>query len=71
MKKIGPCKVVRKVNDNAYVIDLLDHLSISSHFQCGRFVRVHIPIPDVPLYPNGNSRTSFFQGENNEERVEQ
>jgi hypothetical protein len=32
MKKIGPCKVLRKFGDNAYEIELLDGIGISPIF---------------------------------------
>jgi hypothetical protein len=32
MKKIGPCKVLRKFGENAYVIELLDGIGISTIF---------------------------------------
>jgi len=32
MKKIGPCKIVRKISANAYEIELLEGIGISSIF---------------------------------------
>ncbi|GJW19736.1 hypothetical protein Tco_0027172 [Tanacetum coccineum] len=63
MRKIGPCKVLQKINDNAYVVDLPKHLSISLTFNVADLLSFNL---DVPLYPpNDNSRTSFSQeGEN-------
>lgn len=56
MKKIGPCKILRKVNDNAYVVDLPDGWSISPTFNV---FDLTIFQPDVLLYPDSHSRTSF------------
>ena len=31
-KKYGPCKIIKKINNNVYVVDLLENLAISSTF---------------------------------------
>ncbi|GJV23631.1 transposon ty3-G gag-pol polyprotein [Tanacetum coccineum] len=53
MRKIGTCKVVRKINDNAYVIDLPEHLSISRTFNVADLFEF---ISNAPLYPEDNLR---------------
>ncbi|GJY72629.1 hypothetical protein Tco_0476332 [Tanacetum coccineum] len=67
MKRIGPCKVVQKLDKHTYVIDLPKHLPISPLFDADdlfEFKRA------TPFYPNRNSRTSFFQeGENDAVQV--
>jgi hypothetical protein len=37
MKKIGPCKILRKFAANAYEIELLDNVGISSIFNIAIF----------------------------------
>ena len=63
MRKISPCKVVQKINDNAYVIDLPEHLAISRTFNVADLSEFK---PDIPLYPDDNSRTSFSQEGDND-----
>jgi hypothetical protein len=40
-KKIGPCKVLRKINDNAYEVELPDHLNISNRFNVKHLTIYH------------------------------
>jgi hypothetical protein len=42
-KKIGPCKVLRKINDNAYEVELPDHLNISNRFNVKHLTIYHAP----------------------------
>lgn len=40
-KKVGPCKVLKKINDNAYEVYLLANLDISHVFNVSNLYRFH------------------------------
>ena len=54
-KKYGPCKIIKKINDNAYVVDLLENLAISSPFDVADIFE-YFPLEES----NSNSRMSCF-----------
>ena len=54
MRRVGPCKVLKKINDNAYKIQLPADLHISNTFNIGDLVAYH------PPEHLENSRTSLL-----------
>ena len=62
-KKYGPYQIVKKINDNAYVVALLDNIGISKTFNVTDIYTYYSSYdslyPDVPT----NSRSSFSQVE--------
>ena len=57
-KKYGPFKIMKKINDNAYVVDLLSNMVMSKTFNV---VNLYNYRPTKQLYPDDNSRTSSFE----------
>ncbi|KAE8672853.1 putative CCCH-type zinc finger family protein [Hibiscus syriacus] len=56
-RKIGPCEVVQKINENAYRLRLPSHLKTSDVFNVKHLSHCFVDPDDTTL----NSRTSFFQ----------
>jgi hypothetical protein len=67
IRKYGQFRIKRKINDNAYVVELSKDMVISNTFNVADLFAYH---PDEPIYPN--SRTSFLdEGETDVGRSEE
>ena len=64
-KKIGHCRILKKINDNAYVVNLSSDLNIFPTFNVTDLFEYHAS--DTPLYPDHNSMASFSEWGNDVE----
>lgn len=59
-KKIGPIQILQKINDNTYIIDLLETYEISRH----SMFKIYISIMIANLYLEPLKDGFFLRGEN-------
>jgi hypothetical protein len=60
-RKYGPFRVAKKINDNAYTLQLPDDWNISKTFNVADLSEYH---EDVPLYADNSGRVCFQEEEN-------
>ncbi|GJW85549.1 hypothetical protein Tco_0158694, partial [Tanacetum coccineum] len=63
LKKYNPYKILRKINDNAYVVDLPNTMSISKTFNVSDIYEIH----SEDMNEDGHSRTSSFKVRGNDD----
>ena len=59
-RKYGPFRVAKKINDNAYILQLPNDWNISNTFNVSDLSEYH---EDVPLYSDNSGRAHFQEGE--------
>ena len=57
--KYNSFKIVKKISDNVYVMDLTNDMAMSKTFNVGDLYDYH---STVQLYPDDNSMTNSFKG---------
>lgn len=61
-KHCGPDKILRKINDNVHVVDLLNNIGISKTFKVVDLTKFH---PKIDIYKDDSRVSSFLVAENN------